>query len=109
VNALFYSPDWLFTPVLYQYNVPVLDEHRTRRGNEPQGTLSDVLALCVDQLKEIHDQCARAYPTFELPFSEFREAVACAALKYLAPVNREQALSQNELEHFIRELQAADL
>jgi len=68
-----------------------------------------MLALCVDRLKEIHAECARAYPTFEVPFSQFREAVANAALKYLVPVKREKAPSQNEVERFIGELQAADL
>jgi RNA polymerase sigma-70 factor len=75
--------------------------------NETQGTLSDNLALCVDELKQIHDQCARAYPTFEVPFSEFREAVANAALKYL--MKRETSPSRSELKRFIGELQAADL
>jgi RNA polymerase sigma-70 factor (ECF subfamily) len=60
-------------------------------------------------MKEIHDQCVRVYPTFEVPFSEFREAIANAALKYLAPAKCETGPSRNELKSFIGELQAADL
>jgi RNA polymerase sigma-70 factor len=68
-----------------------------------------MLALCVDQLKAIHDECARTYPTFEVPFSEFHEAIANAALKYLAPAKPETGPSRNELKSFIGALQAADL
>jgi RNA polymerase sigma-70 factor len=89
--------------------VPVLEEHRTRRGSNSEGDLLVNLAFCADELKEIHIQCARAYPNFEVPFTDFREAVANAALKYLALAKSKTSPSRNDLRRFVGELHAVDL
>jgi len=89
--------------------VPVLEEHRTRRVNKSEGDLLVNLAFCADELEEIHLHCARAYPNFEVPFSDFRDAVANAALKYLTLAKRETSPSRTDLRRFIGELHAADL
>jgi RNA polymerase sigma-70 factor len=89
--------------------VPVLDDHHTPGLDEAQGEFLDNLALCADELNEIYTESARAYPTFNVPFSEFHDAIANAALKYLALVKHKTVPSQIELRRFVTELQAADL
>ncbi|HMH42446.1 MAG TPA: sigma-70 family RNA polymerase sigma factor [Pyrinomonadaceae bacterium] len=89
--------------------MPVLDQHHTGRLDEAQGELLDNLAFCADELNEIYAQSARAYPNFKVPFTEFRDAIANAALKYLALAKNKTGPSQIELKRFVAELQAADL
>lgn len=89
--------------------MPVLDDHRTPDLDQAQGGLLDNLAFCADELNEIYAQSARAYPNFHVPFGEFRDAIANAALKYLALAKHKTGPSQIDLKRFVTELQAADL
>lgn len=84
-----------------------MDEHYTRRLNESKAELAHNLDLCANPLEQIHAQCVGAFPNFAVPFSDFREAIANAAMKYL--VGLETGPSPNELKRFIGELQILDL
>ena len=68
------------------------------------------LESCSDQLIESHAQCAQSYPNFNVPFAEFRDAVAAAAAKYLIGFAEPNVQpSPDELRRFIAELKVADL
>jgi len=68
------------------------------------------LALCNDQLIESHAHCAQSYPNFDVPFTEFRDAVATAATKYLIGVAQQNGTpSSEDLKRFINELKVPDL
>ena len=72
--------------------------------------LLEKLESCADQLIESHAQCALLYPNFSVPFSEFRDAVAAAAAKYLIGFAEPNVQpSPDELRRFIGELKVADL
>jgi len=92
------------------YNGPVLNDDSTRRQTVLETDLLHNLALCADQLIESHAQCARSYPDFDVPFAEFRDAVAGAARKYLVgSEGRKAAPTSAELSRFIGELKTLDL
>lgn len=68
------------------------------------------LASCNDQLIEIHAQCEQSYPNFDVPFADFREAIATAARKYLVAVAEQTAPpSTQDLSRFIGDLKSLDL
>src|SRR5215813_5079777 len=87
------------------YNGPVLNDDTTRRQTVLGTDLLHNLALCNDQLIESHAQCAQSYPNFDVPFTEFRDAVATAATKYLIGVAQQNGTpSLYVLERVINEL-----
>jgi RNA polymerase sigma-70 factor len=68
------------------------------------------LALCANELHERHALCATDYQNFDVPFDEFRDAIANAALKYLVRFGQSTVEpSADELNNFIGELQLPDL
>lgn len=68
------------------------------------------LALCAQELHEHHAVCASNYQNFDVPFDEFREAIANAARKYLVRFGQPTAEpSAAALNTFIGELQLSDL
>jgi len=90
--------------------VPVLNDDHTRRQAVLETDLLHNLALCADQLSESHAQCARSYPNFDVPFVEFRDAVATAARKYLVGLAEQEGTpTAAELKRFIGELKVLDL
>lgn len=68
------------------------------------------LELCADQLIESHAECVRAYPSFDVPFDEFRGVIGAAAAKYLVGVAQTATPpSADDLKRFIGELKILDL
>jgi RNA polymerase sigma-70 factor len=68
------------------------------------------LALCANQLHEHHTLCSSNYGNFDVPFDDFRDAIANAALKYLVRFGQPTVgPSADELTNFIGELQLLDL
>jgi RNA polymerase sigma-70 factor len=87
-----------------------LNEVNTRRPTALEADLLRNLGLCADLLAESHARCARAYPGFEVPFEEFRDAVRAAALKHLIEYpGRDAKPSLEDLKRFIAELKLDDL
>jgi RNA polymerase sigma-70 factor len=61
-------------------------------------------------LIEIHAHCEQSYPNFDVPFADFRDAVATAARKYLVAVAEQTASpSPQDLSRFIGDLKSPDL
>jgi RNA polymerase sigma-70 factor, ECF subfamily len=90
--------------------VPVLEDFDSRRHSLLETEILQHLKLCSDLLAESHAQCVRDYPTFEVPFEEFREAIAAAAKKYLTQFPEQDVKpSVSDLKRFIRELKLSDL
>jgi len=68
------------------------------------------MEMCAQLLSERYAECRRAYPRFEVPFEEFRDAIAAAALKYLVEARQSDVEpSLRDLDRFIGELKLPDL
>lgn len=87
-----------------------MNDDTTRRQAALETDLLQNLASCNDQLIEIHAQCEQSYPNFDVPFADFREAIATAARKYLVAVAEQTAPpSTQDLSRFIGDLKSLDL
>ncbi len=87
-----------------------MNDDNTRRQADLETDLLQNLASCSDQLIEIHAQCGQDYPNFDVPFAEFRDAIATAARKYLVAVAGQTAPpSTQDLSRFIGDLKSPDL
>jgi len=87
-----------------------LNDDNTRRRTVLETDLLKHLGSCTAQLIESHAQCAESYPNFDVPFDEFRAAVAGAAAKYLIGLAEPNTQpSPEELGRFIGELKVLDL
>lgn len=87
-----------------------MNDDNTRRQAVLETDLLKHLESCADQLVDSHAQCADSYPNFDVPFAEFREAVAGAAAKYLVGVSEPHSRrSADELRRFVGELKILDL
>jgi len=85
------------------------DDNTRRRTVLETGSLKN-LGSCTAQLRQSHAQCVESNPNFDVPFEEFRDAVAVAAAKYLVGLAEPGAQpSSAELERFIGELKIPDL
>jgi hypothetical protein len=58
-----------------------LNDDNTRRQTVLETDLLKNLESCADQLVASHAECVRSYPNFDVPFPEFRNAVAAAAAR----------------------------
>ena len=87
-----------------------MNDDNTRRQTVLETDLLKNLDSCADQLIESHAQCVQSYPNFDVPFADFRDAIAGAAAKYLIGVAAQNASpSTEELKRFIGELKILDL
>lgn len=87
-----------------------MKDDNTRRQAVLETDLLKNLESCTDQLIDSHAQCAESYPNFDVPFDEFRAAVAGAAAKYLVGLAQPNAQPRvDELHRFIGELKILDL
>lgn len=87
-----------------------MKDDNTRRQAVLETDLIKNLDSCTNQLVDSHAQCAESYPNFDVPFDEFRDAVAGAAAKYLIGLAKPGAPpSAEELGRFIGELKILDL
>jgi RNA polymerase sigma-70 factor len=87
-----------------------LNDDNTRRQTVLETDLLKNLESCSDQLIESHGQCVQSYPNFDVPFADFRDAIAGAAAKYLIGVAAQNTPpSPEELGRFIGELKILDL
>lgn len=87
-----------------------MNDDNTRRQAVLETDLLKNLGSCTDQLIDGHAQCAESYPNFDVPFDEFRAAVAGAAAKYLIGLAEPGAQpTADELRRFIGELKILDL
>ena len=87
-----------------------MNDDITRRQAVLDTDLLKNFGSCNGQLTEIHAQCEQHYPNFDVPFAEFRDAIATAAAKYLGGASEpKQSPSPQDLERFIGDLKSLDL
>ena len=87
-----------------------MNDDNTRRPTDLEAELLKNLGLCADQLTESHAECARHYPDFEVPLTEFRAAIDGAVAKYLGGLpEKNTAPSVDEIRRFVGQLKVLDL
>lgn len=87
-----------------------MNDETTRRPTDLETELLKHLGSCADQLIESHAECGRHYPDFEVPFTDFRNAIGGAAAKYLGGLGEKKATpTVAELTRFIGDLKVLDL
>lgn len=87
-----------------------MNDDITRRQAVLHTDLLKKLDSCNDQLVEIHAQCEQFYPNFDVSFTEFRDAIATAAAKYLIGVGEQKpSPSPQDLKRFMGDLKSPDL
>ena len=70
----------------------------------------DNLATCAAELDAVYARCARAYPAFDVPPADFKDAVIRAVDKYLVRLAAgRKTPSTSEIRQFIGELHDLDL
>ena len=69
----------------------------------------DTLTANAVDLDEIYDRCAASYPEFDLPRSDFKEAVVKAVEKYLVRFAKGKLPSPDEIRRVTSDLQYLDL
>lgn len=105
------SNNKLFEKALCQYNRLTLTDNRTRFVNtSSESEYLDHLTAGAADLDAIYARCAEAYPEFDLPREDFKEAVIGAVAKYLVGFAKEGEIpTAPEIRKFITELQDVDL